>query len=152
MPELILKDESYAIMGACFEVYKDKGCGFLESVYEECLAIEFEHRNIPCIRQQELSLFYRERKLNGIYKPDFVCFDKIILEIKAVGALASEHRAQVMNYLKATGFELGLLVNFGHHPRVEYERIVASETLRLKAKETYQRNERNYGDTDASTF
>lgn len=74
MGELVFKDESYAIMGACFEVYKDKGCGFLESVYEECLAIEFEHRSIPFLGQQELSLFYLERKLNGTYKPDFVCF------------------------------------------------------------------------------
>ncbi len=140
MGELIFKDESYAIMGACFEVYKDKGCGFLESVYEECLAIEFEHRNIPFLSQQELNLFYRERKLNGIYKPDFVCFGKIIVEIKAVQSLAPEHRAQTMNYLKATGFDLALLVNFGHYPKVEYERIVSSETIRLQARSEMQQN------------
>lgn len=143
MAELILKDESYAIMGACFEVYKEKGCGFLEAVYEECLAIEFEHRHIPYLGQQELSLFYRDRKLNSSYKPDFVCFDKIIVEIKAVQSLADEHRAQVMNYLKATGYDLALLVNFGHYPRVEYERIVASETLRLQAQDKYHRKNRN---------
>lgn len=148
MAELIFKDESYAIMGACFEVYKDKGCGFLEAVYEECLAIEFEHRNIPYLGQQELSLFYRERKLSSLYKPDFVCFDKIIVEIKATQSLADEHRAQVMNYLKATGFDLALLVNFGHYPKVQYERIVASETLRLQAQAKRERNHRNVGDTD----
>jgi GxxExxY protein len=143
MGELIFKDESYAIMGACFEVYKDKGCGFLESVYEECLAIEFEHRKIPFLSQQELNLYYRERKLTGTYKPDFVCFGKIIVEIKAVQSLAPEHRAQVMNYLKATGYDLALLANFGHYPRVEYERIVASETLRLQSRDKYDRKDLN---------
>ena len=131
MEGLILKDESYAVMGACFEVYKDKGCGFVEPVYQECLAIEFEHRGIPFIEQKELDLFYRNRRLLHLYKPHFVAFDKIIIEIKAVTKLADEHRAQVMNYLKATGFELGLLVNFGHFPKVEYDRIVTTSTPRF---------------------
>lgn len=131
MADLIFKDESYAIMGACFEVYKDKGCGFVEPVYQECLAIELEHCGIPFVEQSELDLFYRERKLAHIYKPDFVCFGKIIIEVKAVRKLADEHRAQVMNYLKATSFELGLLVNFGHFPKLEYERIVATRSNRL---------------------
>jgi len=120
MADLIFKDESYAIIGACFEVYKDKGCGFVEPVYQECLSIELQHQDIPFIEQQELDLYYREKKLAHIYKPDFVCFGKIIIEIKAVTKLADEHRAQVMNYLKATGFQLGLLVNFGHFPKLEY--------------------------------
>lgn len=107
MADLIYKDESYAIIGACFEVYKDKGCGLVEPVYQECLAIEFEHQRIPFIEQQQLDLYYRERKLTHLYKPDFVCFSKILIEIKAVTKLVDEHRAQVMNYLKATGFELG---------------------------------------------
>ncbi|HRI04890.1 MAG TPA: GxxExxY protein [Pyrinomonadaceae bacterium] len=131
MVDLIYKDESYAIIGACFEVYKDKGCGFVEPVYQECLEIELRHACIPFIEQHELALFYREQKLQHIYKPDFVCFDKIIVEIKAVTKLTDEHRAQVMNYLKATGYELGLLVNFGHFPRLEYERIVATKSKRL---------------------
>lgn len=74
MADLIFKDESYAIMGACFEVYRDKGCGFVEPVYQECLAIEFAHRAIPVVEQQELDLFYRDRKLVHIYRPDFVCY------------------------------------------------------------------------------
>ncbi len=133
MAELIFKDESYAIMGACFEVYKDKGCGFVEPVYQECLSIELRHQQIPFIEQQQLNLFYREQKLAHIYKPDFVCFGKIILEIKAVTKLSDDHRAQVMNYLKATGFELGLLINFGHFPKIEYERIVSTKSRRLEA-------------------
>ncbi|MEQ1606680.1 MAG: GxxExxY protein [Pyrinomonadaceae bacterium] len=133
MADLIYKDESYVIVGACFEVYKDKGCGFVEPVYQECLAIEFEHQRIPFIQQQQLDLYYRDRKLAHLYKPDFVCFGKIIIEIKAVTKLVDEHRAQVMNYLKATGFELGMLVNFGHHPRIEYERIVSTRSSRLSS-------------------
>lgn len=123
MSDLIYKDESYAIIGACFEVYKEKGCGFLEAVYQECVEIEFEYQNIPYISQKCLDIFYRGRKLEQIYKPDFMCFDKIIIEIKAAQILAKEHQAQVMNYLKATGYELGLLVNFGHYPKLEYDRI-----------------------------
>ena len=102
MSELLFKEESYAIIGTCFEVYKDKGCGFLEAVYHECLAIEFEHRGIPFQSQRELDLFYRGRKLNQNYKSDFICFDKIIVEIKAAKNIVVEHRAQVMNHLKAT--------------------------------------------------
>lgn len=131
MAELIFKDESYAIMGACFEVYKDKGCGFVEPVYQECLSIELLYLGIPFVEQQELNLYYREQRLAHIYKPDFVCFGKIILEIKAVQSFAAEHRAQVMNYLKATGLELGLLINFGHFPKLEYERIVSTKSRRL---------------------
>lgn len=121
--ELIYKEESYQIVGACFEVYKEKGAGFVESVYQECLEIELELQKIPFAAQRELTLTYKGRVLRGTYKPDFVCWDKIIVEIKAVSQLADEHRAQLHNYLKATGLKLGLLVNFGHHPKIEYERI-----------------------------
>ena len=131
MADLLFKDESYAIMGACFEVYKDKGCGFVEPVYQECLEIELLHRGIPFVAQHELDLFYRDVRLSHSYKPDFICFDKIIVEIKAARMLAAENRAQVMNYLKATGFALGLLINFGHFPLLESERIVASTSERL---------------------
>jgi len=131
MVDLLLKEESYAIMGACFEVYKAKGCGFVEPVYQECLAIEFEYRNIPFVQQKPLDMFYRGRRLSCVYKPDFVCFEQIIVELKAVQKLVDEHRAQTMNYLKTTGFQLGLLVNFGHYPRVESERIVNSTSKRL---------------------
>jgi GxxExxY protein len=122
--EIIFKEESYRIMGACFEVYKEMGCGFLEAVYQECLEIELADQGIPFQPQAELALRYKGRSLKQKYIPDFIFFEKIVLEIKAVSALADEHRAQVHNYLKATGYRLGLLVNFGHYPKVEWERIV----------------------------
>jgi len=122
--EVIYKEESYAIMGACFEVYKEKGCGFLEPVYQECLEIELRLQNIPFRAQASLQLSYKGSLLKHAYEPDFICFDKIVLEIKAVKDLTDEHRAQLHNYLKATGHKLGLLVNFGHYPQLEYERIV----------------------------
>jgi GxxExxY protein len=122
--ELIYKDESYAIIGACMTVYKDKGCGFLEPVYHECLEIEFEFNRIPFLSKPPQTLQYRRGTLVQRFSPDFLCDDKIILEIKAVSALTDEHRAQLLNYLSATGCKLGLLVNFGHYPRLEYERLL----------------------------
>jgi GxxExxY protein len=124
MTEPIYKDECYRIMGACFEVYKELGCGFLESVYQECLEIELASQAIAFRAQVELALRYKGRLLKQVYVPDFECWEKIIVEIKAVTELADVHRAQLHNYLKATGHRLGLLVNFGHYPNVEWERIV----------------------------
>jgi GxxExxY protein len=124
MGNIIYQLESYEIMGACFEVYKEKGCGFLESVYQECLELELNDRKIPFQTQTELALTYKGRPLKSRFKPDFSCCEKIILELKAVSALTDEHRAQVQNYLRVTKFRLGLLVNFAHHPKLEYERIV----------------------------
>ena len=111
------------MMGACFEVYREKGCGFLEAAYQECLEIELGMQGILFVAKRPLALAYKGRPLKQTYEPDFICLEKIILEIKAVSALADEHRAQVLNYLNATGFKLGLLVNFGHYPKVEWERI-----------------------------
>lgn len=123
MGDLLFEDESYANRGACFEVYKEKGCGFLEPVYQECLAIQFELSSIPFIAKPNLLLEYKGRRLVLTYQPDFVCFEKIILELKAVRELCDEHRAQLHNYLKATNHRLGFLVNFGHHPQIQIERI-----------------------------
>ena len=124
MSPIIFREEAFAIIGACFEVYNDKGNGFVEPVYHECLEIEFELRGLPCVSKPEIKLNYKGRDLKKVYEPDFVCFEKIILEIKAVSDLADEHRAQVHNYLKATGFRLGLLVNFGARGELKHERIV----------------------------
>ncbi|NQU12478.1 GxxExxY protein [bacterium] len=121
---ILYEAESYQILGACFEVCKEKGNGFLEPVYQECLEIELATRDLPFRAQAELKLAYKGKPLRHRYIPDFVCFDKIIVEIKAVSVLADEHRAQLMHYLKATGLGLGFLVNFGHHPKLEYERII----------------------------
>ncbi len=123
-PKILYKEESYAIIGACFNVYKEKGNGFLEGVYQECLEIEFSFRNIPYETQKNLQLKYRDQILKQTYKPDFFCYDKIIVEIKALSKIVDEHRAQILNYLNGSGFKLGLLVNFGHHPKLEYERFV----------------------------
>jgi GxxExxY protein len=113
---LLYEQETYQILGACFEVYKEKGCGFLEAVYQECLEIEFQLQGILYVPQKELKLTYKGRPLVKTYNPDFLVFDKIILEIKALSALADDHRAQLHNYLKATGFRVGLFANFGHYP------------------------------------
>jgi len=123
--ELIFKEESYRIIGACFEVYREKGCGFLETVYQECMEIELQLQGVPFVARKSLALEYKGTPLRARYEPDFICFDQIILELKAVSELADEHRAQVLNYLKATGLRLGLLVNFGHYPKAQVERIVA---------------------------
>ena len=127
MSKLLYPKESYAIMGACFEVYKDKGCGFLEPVYQECMEIELEYQGIPFEAQKQLRLTYRGRELRSKFIPDLICFDKIIVELKAVSALTDEHESQVLNYLNATGMELGVLVNFGHYPKVEYRRIALTK-------------------------
>ena len=137
VPDFIFKDECYAIIGACFEVYKDKGCGFYEPVYQECLGIEFEHCRNPAIAQPVLSLEYRGRILSQKYLADFVCYDKIIVELKAVTELIDEHRAQVLNYLKAARFELGLLVNFGHYPKLQYKRIVKTQITPVSDEAIY---------------
>src|SRR5436190_17608211 len=99
--ELIYKEESYAIIGACFEVYKNKGCGFHEPIYHECLEIEFEFQRIPFLPKQPQTLQYRGSTLVQTFSPDFICYDKIIVEIKAVSELIDEHRAQLLNYLSA---------------------------------------------------
>jgi len=132
MTEIIYKQESYSIIGACFEVYNEKGCGFLEPVYQECLMIEFEYQRIPAIPKPALTLSYRGRTLLQTYQPDFICFGKIIVELKALPHVLDEHRAQLLNYLHATGFELGLLVNFGHYPKLEYERIAKTRPPKMK--------------------
>ena len=124
MDKILYKNESYGIIGACFEVYNDLGCGFLEPVYQESLELELSDRKIPFEPQKQLEIKFKERILKTKYIPDFICHEKIIVEAKAVTELNDAHRAQVFNYLKATGFKLGLLVNFGAHPKLEYERIV----------------------------
>ena len=124
MAELFFKEEVYRIVGACFEVYKDKGHGFVESVYQDCLEIELELQKMPFDRKKVLTLEYKGRSLDHWFAPDLICYEQIIVEIKAVKELAGEHRAQLLNYLKATGLKVGVLVNFGHHPGLQWERLV----------------------------
>ncbi|MEI6169011.1 MAG: GxxExxY protein [bacterium] len=129
--EIVFKENSYKIMGACFEVYKEKGNGFLEAVYQECLSMEFARQGIPFVEKPRLLLDYKGMNLKQTYEPDFVCLGEIIVEIKALKNLADEHRAQVINYLKATRKQLGMLVNFGHYPKIEYERFVNQSFSRI---------------------
>ena len=123
MSKLIYEQESFQIRGARFEVYREKGAGFLESVYQECLELEMRQEDIPFVSQPKLELDYKGQKLKSEFQPDMICFGKIILELKAIRELTDEHRSQVHNYLRATGHRLGMLVNFGHQPKVEIERI-----------------------------
>ena len=123
MSHPVYKEKSYSIVGACMEVHRQMGSGFLEAVYQECLALEFTKRQIPFQPQRRLELSYKGRPLLAKYVPDFVCFDVIILEIKGIRELTDYHRAQVLNYLKATQRKLGLLINFGAQ-KLQCERIV----------------------------
>jgi len=123
-PDILFKQESYQLIGACFEVYNHMGSGFLEPVYQECLEIELGLQSIPFTPQRKLLLSYKDRELKATYKPDFFCFDNIIVEIKALKEFTGKHRSQVLNYLKATNLQLGLLVNFGDPADLKYERII----------------------------
>ena len=121
---ILYKEECFAVQSAVFEVYRQMGHGFLEPIYQECLEREFIAQGIPYIAQPELQISYKGQVLKQFYKPDFICFEKIIVEIKSVKDIVSEHKAQAINYLKATGMRLALLVNFGSHPKAEVVRIV----------------------------
>ena len=120
---LLFAEEVFLIQGAVFEVYRAMGAGFLEAVYQECLAIEFQRRGIPFAAKPTLAITYKGQPLKQGYAPDFISFGEIIIELKSARQLAPEHRAQTLNYLRATGKKLGLLVNFGTTPRVQIERF-----------------------------
>lgn len=126
--ELLYRDEVFRIIGACMAVHKDKGNGFVEPVYQDALEIELEFSAIPFDAQRNYQIHYRDRPLKHTYTPDLLCFENIIVELKAAKALTDEHRAQLLNYLKVTGHQLGLLVNFGSYPRLEWERIVLTKS------------------------
>jgi GxxExxY protein len=121
--KILYQEESYAIQGAVFEVYRELGFGFLEPVYQECLEKELGNRKIPFTAQPELVLTYKGETLKQTYKPDLICYDRIIVELKAVKEIVPEHLAQVINYLKASGMRLGLLVNFGAYPKATVHRL-----------------------------
>lgn len=121
---LVHADEVFRIQGAVFEVNRILGAGFLEAVYQESLALEFEARQIAFVASPKLPLSYKGKSLRQYYAPDFICFDRVIVELQAVSAFAPEHRAQVLNYLKASGLRVGLLVNFGCAPKAGIERLI----------------------------
>lgn len=122
--KVLYKEECYLIQGAIFEVYRELGCGFIEAVYQESLAKEFSTRNIPFSEQSEITISYKNQVLRQTFHPDFICYNKNIIELKAVKETNDEFKAQLMNYLKISNLRLGLLVNFGHFPRATVERII----------------------------
>lgn len=122
--EMLNKEESYHIIGACFEVYREMGPDFLEAVYQECLAHEFEMRGILYQERVRTKLNYKSAPLNKYYDADFLCFEKKVCEIKAHSCLSDIDRSRAIHYVKSSKIELGLLVNFEHHPKIGYERYL----------------------------
>jgi len=124
MPEIILKDEVYQIVGAALDVYWQLGRGFLELVYQEAMEIELTRRGIPFQSQQRLSIFYKGQPLKRKYKPDMIIFNQIIAEFKTCERLCGTDEAQLLNYLKATRMRVGMLINFGSAVKLEWKRYV----------------------------
>nr|WP_321410879.1 GxxExxY protein [uncultured Carboxylicivirga sp.] len=121
--ELLFKDEAYKIIGAAMEVHRELKNGFLEPVYQEALAKEFNIQNIPFERESLINIYYKGEILGKYYKADFICYNEIIIELKALSDLTNEHESQLINYLKATNMKLGILINFGK-PSLQYKRII----------------------------
>jgi GxxExxY protein len=121
---LLHREEVFRIQGAIFEVNRELGVGFLEAAYQESLGLEFAAQGIPFRAQPTLRLNYKGTALRAVYIPDFICFDRVLVELKAVSSIAPEHRAQVINYLRAAGLRVGLLVNFAGSPKAQIERII----------------------------
>ncbi len=126
MAELLLKQEVYAIVGAAMEVHRNKGYGFSEPVYQECMEIELPERGIPNTPQKQMPIHYKGRQLKKTYIADFIAYDKVIVELKALDRLTEREEAQVINYLKASGLEVAVLINFGA-PSLEWKRLVLTE-------------------------
>ena len=113
MEETESDEESYKVIGAAMKVHSELGCGFLEAVYQEALEIEFQNQSIPYKREKALPVYYRGKELQTYYRADFVCYDNIIVELKAIKTLSDVEKAQVLNYLKASKLKKALLINFG---------------------------------------
>ncbi len=138
--DIILADEVYQIMSAAFKVYNTLGYGFLEAVYEEALGIELGRRGIPFQTQKPLSIYYDGEKLKKNYFADVVCYDKIILELKIKHEIDGHDRTQIVNYLKATGCEVGLVINFGNPRYLEWKKYVFANKKYLKSQSGYSSN------------
>ena len=124
MTQLMYQDETFAVLGAAIEVHKELGSGFLEAVYQEALEIELADRKIPFEPRKGLAISYKGKPLRKAYEADVVCFEKIIVELKALDRLSGKEDAQILHYLKASGMKVGLLINFGSHGRLEWRRFI----------------------------
>jgi GxxExxY protein len=122
--ELILKDEVFAVVGTAMEVYNELGSGFLEAVYQEAMEIELLNRHIPFESQKKLQIQYKDKKLNKKYVADLICYNSVLIELKAVEKLSGKEESQIINYLKATGIKVGVLINFGSKNKLEWKRFV----------------------------
>ena len=128
---LIYEEETYSIIGAAMTVHQELGHGFLETVYQEALEKEFKLRGITFKREMPITIYYKNEPLNKYFIVDFICYEKIIVELKALSALSTEHQAQILNYLTATRLKLGLLLNFGK-PNLEHKRIINEKSALLR--------------------
>jgi len=124
MTELLLKDEVYTIIGAAIEVHRELGPGFLEAVYQEAMELELQARNIPFEAQKALTIMYKEHRLRKEYTPDLLCYEQIIVDLKAIEQLSGKEESQILNYLKATNLRVGLLINFGSYGKLEWRRFI----------------------------
>ena len=130
MTDLILKDEVFAIVGAAMEVHNVLGCGFLEPVYQEALEIELSKRKIPYTPQKQLPIYYKGHRLKRAYVPDYIAFEMIVIEIKAISNISSLEESQLLNYLKASNLKVGLLINFGVNS-LQWKRMVRSKPEKI---------------------
>jgi GxxExxY protein len=134
--------KTHAVIGAAMEVHRELGCGFLEAVYREALAFEFDLRKLPYRRETELPVFYKGRRLSATYRPDFICYESVVLELKALARLGGTEEAQCLNYMKAGGLESGLLLNFGAKS-LEFKRLVLAKSA--ESVESADGSESRYG-------
>ncbi|MBS0267324.1 MAG: GxxExxY protein [Planctomycetes bacterium] len=129
MPDTSKDPKTYALIGAAMEVHRQLGCGFLEPIYQEAFDIELRLRNIPFLREEPIAVYYKGNLLQSTYKPDFICYGEIIVELKALTKLSGSEESQLLNYLKATNFPVGILLNFGK-PSLEFERFIRNPRWR----------------------
>ena len=144
MAELIYKDEVYAIVGAAMEVYNQLGAGFLEPIYQEAMEIETLERKIPTKPQHNIEVIYKGQRLKKFYIADLLCYDQVIVELKAIDTLTSREESQLINYLKATGLKVGLLINFGSYGKLEWRRLVLTKDSSSRRPPRYLRADETY--------
>jgi GxxExxY protein len=123
----MFQDEGYRLMGAAFEVYNEIGYGMAEEVYQQSLEIELDLRGIPFHTKRELRVFYKNHRLQTCYKPDLIVFDAVVVELKAVTELTSDHEAQLFNYMRIARQPVGYLLNFGHRGELQWKRLILSD-------------------------